>query len=63
MDYLLSVIGLVLVIEGIPYFAFPEQMKSVLSRVPQMPSGSLRAFGSAAIIAGLGLIYIARKLL
>jgi hypothetical protein len=63
MDYFLSVLGLVLIIEGIPYFAFPERMKAMLSRLPLIPSSSLRLFGTGAILAGLVLIYAARKLL
>ena len=60
MDYFLSVLGLVLIIEGIPYFAFPERMKDMLSRLPLVPSGKLRIFGIAAILIGLLLIYAAR---
>lgn len=63
MDYFLSVLGLVLIIEGIPYFTFPDKMKEVLSKVPDVPSASLRAFGIIAIIIGLALIFIARKVL
>ncbi len=63
MDYFLSVIGLVLVIEGIPYFAFPDKMKSFLEKLPLLPNSSLRAFGMGAIITGLVLIYIAKKVL
>ncbi|MCX8043131.1 MAG: DUF2065 domain-containing protein [Desulfobacterota bacterium] len=63
MEFLLSVIGLVLVIEGIPYFAFPEQMKALLARMPEVPTRTLRLFGTAAIGAGIVLIYIAKKVL
>jgi len=63
MDYFLSVLGLVLIIEGIPYFAFPERMKEMLSRLPLIPSSSLRAFGIVAILIGFLMIYVARKLL
>ncbi|MFH1103316.1 MAG: DUF2065 domain-containing protein, partial [Pseudomonadota bacterium] len=28
MDFFLCVIGMVLVVEGLPYFVFPEKMKS-----------------------------------
>ena len=63
MDYFLSVLGLVLIIEGIPYFAFHERMKEMLSRLPLIPSSSLRAFGIVAILIGFLMIYVARKLL
>ncbi len=63
MDLLLCAVGLVLVIEGIPYFAFPEKMKQVLAKIPLMPTPLMRAFGIAAIAAGLVLMYIARRML
>jgi len=63
MDLLLCAVGLVLVIEGIPYFAFPEQMKRVLAKLPFMPSPLMRAFGMAAIACGLVLIYISRRMM
>jgi len=63
MDFLLCVIGLVLVIEGIPYFAFPEKMKQVLAKIPSLPTALMRAFGMSAVGVGLILIYISRRLL
>ena len=63
MDFFLCAIGLVLIIEGIPYFAFPERMKQVLAKIPLMPTPLMRAFGMAALGTGLLLIYISRRLL
>jgi uncharacterized protein len=62
MDYFLSVLGLVLIIEGIPYFAFPEKMKDMLAKLPAVPTGSMRIFGVAAIAIGFILLFIARTL-
>jgi len=63
MKIVLCAVGLVLVIEGIPYFAFPEKMKKALAKLPFMPTPLMRAFGLAAIAGGLVLIYISRRLL
>jgi len=63
MDLLLCAVGLVLVIEGIPYFAFPENMKQVLAKIPLLPTPLMRIFGMAAVAAGLVLIYISRRML
>ena len=49
MDFLLCAIGLVLIIEGIPYFAFPEKMKQMLAKIPCMPTSIMRAFGMVAV--------------
>jgi uncharacterized protein YjeT (DUF2065 family) len=63
MAYFISVLGLALVIEGIPYFAFPDGMKSLLAKLPAFPARSLRIFGIAAISAGLLFIYISQNYL
>lgn len=60
MEYFLTVLGMVLIVEGLPYFAFPEKMKSILEKIPQMPTNSLRIFGIASISIGLLLIYLTR---
>ena len=57
MKFFLSVIGMVLIIEGIPYFASPEGMKKLLIKIPQIPTRYLRVFGLTAVITGLALIY------
>jgi len=63
MAYFLCVLGLALIIEGIPYFAFPDRMKSLLAKLPAFPTRSLRLFGITAISTGLLLIYIAQNYL
>jgi uncharacterized protein YjeT (DUF2065 family) len=63
MNFILCAIGLVLILEGIPYFAFPEKMKQVLAKIPLMPTSTMRAFGMVAVGAGLILIYISRRLM
>lgn len=63
MDYFLCVLGLVLIIEGLPYFVVPEKMKEVLAKIPQVPAATLRIFGITAIMAGVVLVFIAKRLL
>ena len=63
MDFLLCAFGLVLIIEGVPYFAFPEKMKQALAKLLFVPTSVMRAFGMAAVGAGLVLIYISRRML
>jgi len=63
MAYFLSVLGLALIIEGIPYFAFPDKMKSLMEQIQKMPSRPLRMFGIIAMGTGLFFIYIAQSYL
>ena len=61
MKYLICVIGMVLVIEGLPYFAFPSKIKAFLLKLPDIPDNRLRIFGIAAIAAGLVLVYFGTR--
>lgn len=58
---MLCVIGLVLVIEGLPYFAFPEKIKSYLMKVQEIPDRTLRILGFLSVAAGLILVYFGRQ--
>jgi len=61
MDILLAVLGLVLVIEGIPWFLSPSRAKSLLRRLAVTPDASLRLFGLTLMFAGLLLVYLGRS--
>ncbi|MBI4379531.1 MAG: DUF2065 domain-containing protein [Nitrospinae bacterium] len=61
MSYFLSVLGLVLIVEGLPYFAFPEYVKELAKRLPDMPDSVLRGLGFILMIIGLLIVYIGRK--
>ncbi len=45
MSLFLSAVGLMMVFEGIPYFCFPEQVKSFARKIPEIPQGTLRVIG------------------
>ena len=60
MKYFLCVLGLVMIVEGLPYFAFPEKMKFWIQKIVATPEGSLRRFGFVLMILGLCLIYFGR---
>ena len=60
MDFFLCVVGMVMIIEGLPYFAFPEKMKFWITRVLEMPAANLRWFGFLLMLTGLGLVYLGR---
>lgn len=61
MAYFLSVLGLVLVIEGLPYFAFPVKVKQWALALQEIPERSLRVMGFVSIVAGLILVYFGRR--
>lgn len=61
MKFFLCVVGMVMIFEGLPYFAFPEKMKGWLQKMLVMPSESLRKIGIIMMVAGLFLVYLGRS--
>ena len=61
MQLLVSLIGLVLVLEGLPYLAFPAAMRRWLARIITLDDASLRITGAISVLTGLALCYLARK--
>ena len=61
MEFFLCVIGMVMIIEGLPYFAFPTTMKAWVTKVINSPESSLRRFGLVLMILGLALVYFGRN--
>ena len=61
MDFFLCVIGMVMIIEGLPYFTFPLKMKTWVLKVAEMPEASLRRLGLVLMIMGLGLVYVGKR--
>ena len=60
MKLLLCLIGLVFIVEGLPYFAFPGQMKKWMKKVQEIPDSHLRAMGFVAMCIGLLMVYLFR---
>ena len=61
MDYFLCVIGMVFVVEGLPYLAFPDKLKTYLRKLTDMPDTTLRVVGAIAVCIGLVLVAIGRS--
>ncbi len=58
-EILLTALGLMLLLEGILPFLSPARLREVLAQVVRMDDRSLRIAGLAAMLTGLGLIYLA----
>jgi uncharacterized protein YjeT (DUF2065 family) len=57
----LAALGLAVVIEGLVYAAFPEQMKKALDRVNAMPVMRIRGVALACAAVGLVLLWAVRS--
>lgn len=65
MDYkfIIIALGLLFIIEGIPYFAFPEKVKKFMAEVINLPDGTLRGIGLLALFLGLFLVFLGTRVL
>ena len=60
MRYFLCVMGMVMIVEGLPYFAWPDKMKPWLQKLMETPDASLRKMGFGLMALGLLLVFIGR---
>jgi len=61
MKFFLCVVGMVMVVEGFPYFAFPQKMKFVIQKVIEMPDKALQKFGFVLMLLGICLVYLGKS--
>lgn len=61
MKLLVTLIGLVLVLEGLPYVASPESMQRWLRQILEMEPATLRRLGMVAMAAGFALCFLAQR--
>jgi hypothetical protein len=60
MKFFLCVIGMVMIIEGLPYFAFPDKVKKVIAQILAMEDGHIRGLGLVLMLLGLLFVYLGR---
>lgn len=61
MKLFILLVGLVLVLEGIPYVAAPEAMQEWLKKLSDINPGRLRTIGLLAMAIGLLIIFVVQK--
>ena len=61
MKLLILLIGMVLILEGMPYVAAPEAMRDWLEKLSKMPPAQLRAMGLIAMGIGVVICFIVQK--
>jgi uncharacterized protein len=59
-DAIWLALGLVLVIEGLTYALVPRQMQNMMRALLDLSPESLRVMGTAALAAGVFVIWLAR---
>ncbi len=61
MKFFFCVMGMVMIVEGLPYFVFPDKMKEMVQMVIGLDDTKLRRFGFFLMLAGLGVVSQAKK--
>ena len=61
MKLLFCLIGLVLFVEGLPYFISPGKMKKWMLTIQEIPNQQLRAMGLIAMALGLLITYFFKE--
>ena len=60
MSDFLAALGLVFVIEGLIFAAFPEAAKRAMASVLETPDVSVRLIGVGSAVVGLIIVWLAR---
>ncbi len=60
MEFFLCVLGMVMIVEGLPYFAAPGKMKAWITKMAEISDSGLRVTGFVLMIVGLVLVYMGR---
>ena len=63
MEFFLCVIGMVMIVEGLPYFSAPDKMKNMIRMLLQLPDRSIRGFGGFLMVVGIIIVYIGKCLI
>jgi Uncharacterized protein conserved in bacteria len=51
---------MVMIVEGLPYFAAPSKIRAWVQKLVELPDASLRLIGFFLMLGGLGLVYLGR---
>lgn len=63
MAFFVTALGMMMMFEGIPYFCFPDQVRALAQKIPELPDSTLRLIGFFIMILGLGVVLIGRTVI
>ncbi|MBC8208831.1 MAG: DUF2065 domain-containing protein [Desulfobulbaceae bacterium] len=61
MKLLVLLVGMVLILEGLPYVVAPEAMREWLKKISTLPNEHVRIIGSVAMGLGFLICWVAQK--
>ena len=60
MEFFLCVVGMVLILEGLPWFGRPEKVKQMMKILIEQDNILLRRLGFGMMAMGLVLVYLGK---
>ena len=60
MTLVLVALGLMMVFEGIPLFCFPDQLRELARKLPELENSTLRSIGLVLMLLGLAVVYMGK---
>lgn len=63
LKYFLSVIAMVFIIEGIPYFLSPSGIKKWVAVLQTLPESYIRVIGLVFMMTGLTILFLALRVI
>ncbi|MDL2286030.1 DUF2065 domain-containing protein [Desulfococcaceae bacterium OttesenSCG-928-F15] len=60
MEFFICVLGMVMIVEGLPYFIAPEKMQQMLKMISTLPPSNMRRTGLVLMSLGLLLLYLGK---
>jgi uncharacterized protein len=60
LNLILVALGLMMVFEGIPLFCFPDQLKELARKLPDIENKTLRSIGLVVMLLGLAVVYLGK---
>lgn len=61
MEIWLVILGVLLILEGVPWFLSPARLRSLLADLARLPDPLLRTLGLAMMAGGLLLVWLGRR--
>ena len=58
MAFFVTALGMMMMFEGIPYFCFPDQVRALAQKIPELPDSTLRLIGFFIMILVLVVVLI-----
>lgn len=63
MEYFLTLIGMIMILEGVAYALFPSGVKKMMIQILSMSDNSLQNMGKSMMLIGAVLAWVVNKVI